>query len=96
MDLLSYAGVDRDCIGDSALSGDLRWAGTYGVNLDFVARSHCSVEFISMEAMQVLALFFFNLLSSLLPGMMTYTDTLPSLNHQQDRQPASKRIIVSC
>jgi hypothetical protein len=40
-------------MGDSALSGDLRWAGTYGVNIDFVARSHCSVEFISIEAMQV-------------------------------------------
>jgi hypothetical protein len=45
--------VCRDCIGDSALAGDLRWAGTYGVNIDFVARSHCSVEFISIEAMKV-------------------------------------------
>ncbi len=43
----------RDCIGDSVLTGDLRWAGTFGVNLDFVARSHCSVEFISAEDMQV-------------------------------------------
>ena len=45
--------ICRDCLGDSSLAGDLRWAGTYGVNLDFVARSHCSVEFISIEAMQV-------------------------------------------
>jgi hypothetical protein len=43
----------RDCIGDSSLAGDQRWAGTFGVNLDFVARSHCSVEFISLENMQV-------------------------------------------
>jgi hypothetical protein len=40
-------------MGDSVLAGDLRWAGTYGVNIDFVARSHCSVEYISIEAMQV-------------------------------------------
>jgi hypothetical protein len=46
---------DRDCIGDCVLSSDLRWAGTFGVNLDFVARSHCSVEFISTEDMQVLS-----------------------------------------
>ncbi len=43
----------RDCIGDCVLAGDLRWAGTFGVNLDFVARSHCSVDFISIEDMQV-------------------------------------------
>ncbi len=42
----------RDCIGDCSITGDLRWAGTFGVNLDFVARSHCSVEFISLENMQ--------------------------------------------
>lgn len=48
----TYDGAVRDCIGDSSLSGDLRWAGTFGVNLDFVARSHCSVEFISIEDMQ--------------------------------------------
>ena len=38
----------RDCIGDSSLAGDVRWAGTFGVSLDFVARTHCSVEFISL------------------------------------------------
>jgi hypothetical protein len=43
----------RDCIGDSSLAGDQRWAGTFGVNLDFVARCHCSVEFISIEDMKV-------------------------------------------
>ncbi len=43
----------RDCIGDCVLAGDFRWAGTFGVNLDFVARSHCSIEFIATEAMQV-------------------------------------------
>ena len=53
IDLLLLPYVCRDCIGDNVLSGDSRWAGTYGVNLDFVARSHCAVEFISIEAMQV-------------------------------------------
>jgi hypothetical protein len=43
----------RDSIGDSAIAGDLRWAGSYGVNVDFVARSHCAVEVILLEDMQV-------------------------------------------
>ena len=43
----------RDSFGDSTISGDLRWAGTYGVNVDFVARSHCAVEFILVEDMEV-------------------------------------------
>jgi hypothetical protein len=42
----------RDSIGDSAMSGDLRWAGSYGVNIDFVARSHCAVEIILIEDIQ--------------------------------------------
>ena len=33
--------------------GDHRWAGTFGVNVDFVARSHCSVEMILLEDMHV-------------------------------------------
>ena len=45
----------RDSIGDSAISGDLRWAGSYGVNVDFVARSHCAVEIILLEDMQASA-----------------------------------------
>ena len=33
--------------------GDMRWAGTFGVNADFVARSHCSVELITANAVSV-------------------------------------------
>ncbi len=44
----------RDSIGDSAIAGDLRWAGSYGVNVDFVAKSHCAVETILIEDMKVL------------------------------------------
>jgi hypothetical protein len=33
--------------------GDERWAGAYGVKADFIARSHCSLEFIKTEDIQV-------------------------------------------
>ncbi len=42
----------RDTIGDSAVVGDVRWAGAFGVNVDLVARSHCSVEIIKLEDIQ--------------------------------------------
>ncbi len=31
----------RDVFGDCALVGDLRWAGTFGVSGDFIARDNC-------------------------------------------------------
>lgn len=43
----------RDSIGDSLVANDLRWGGTFGVNVDFVARSHTSVAFIRYESVQV-------------------------------------------
>ncbi len=45
---------DRDSIGDAAIAGDIRWAGSFGVNVDLVARSHCSVEMITLDDMQVM------------------------------------------
>ena len=42
----------RDAFGESSIVGDKRWAGSYGVNIDFVARSHCSVEIIAIEDIQ--------------------------------------------
>ncbi len=33
--------------------GDRRWAGAYGVQADFVAMSHCSVEIIKTEDIMV-------------------------------------------
>ncbi len=42
----------RDAFGESSVAGDKRWAGSYGVNIDFVARSHCAVEIISVEDIQ--------------------------------------------
>jgi hypothetical protein len=43
----------RDSIGSSCVIGDSRWAGSYGVTADFVAQSHCSVEFIPAKAINV-------------------------------------------
>ena len=44
---------DRDSIGDGAITGDVRWSGSYGVNVDYIARSHCSVEVINIEDIRV-------------------------------------------
>ena len=43
---------DRDSIGGSSVVGDRRWAGTFGVEADFVARTHCSVEIIRTDAIK--------------------------------------------
>jgi hypothetical protein len=40
-------------MGASAVAGDPRWSGSFGVNVDFVARSHCSVEIITLDDIQV-------------------------------------------
>ncbi len=47
------ASPHSDTIGDSAIIGDDRWAGTFGVKADFVATTHCSVAFISTQEIQV-------------------------------------------
>jgi hypothetical protein len=46
--------LGRDSVGDCAVAGDHRWAGIFGVNVDFVARSHCSVALITVEDIQVM------------------------------------------
>jgi hypothetical protein len=41
--LYRYADTEyfySDCIGDSVIAGDLRWGGSYGVNVDYVARRY--------------------------------------------------------
>ncbi len=35
------------------MAGDNRWAGAYGVAADFIAVTHCSVEFIPLEEILV-------------------------------------------
>eukprot|EP00291_Cryptomonas_curvata_P030917 CAMPEP_0172211178 /NCGR_PEP_ID=MMETSP1050-20130122/36254_1 /TAXON_ID=233186 /ORGANISM="Cryptomonas curvata, Strain CCAP979/52" /LENGTH=372 /DNA_ID=CAMNT_0012891593 /DNA_START=340 /DNA_END=1458 /DNA_ORIENTATION=+ len=38
-----------DSFGDTSIVGDTRWAGKYGIQADFVAVSHCSVEIIPIR-----------------------------------------------
>ncbi len=33
--------------------GDTRWAGTFGVSADYVAKTHCSVEVIGSKDIEV-------------------------------------------
>ena len=49
----NYIMINRDSIGSSCVIGDFRWAGIYGVQADFIAKSHCSVEFITTKAINV-------------------------------------------
>ena len=37
----------RDVVGDCSILGDLRWAGAWGINADFAARTACSVMSIA-------------------------------------------------
>jgi hypothetical protein len=53
---LKFCLCGRDAYGESSIAGDKRWAGSYGVNIDFVARSHCAVEIILAEDIQASAL----------------------------------------
>ena len=50
---VSWLLPNRDSIGGSSVVGDLRWAGMYGTNVDFVARSHCSMEIILLHDIEV-------------------------------------------
>jgi hypothetical protein len=50
---LLYVFGRGDSIGGCTVVGDLRWAGAYGVQADFVARTHCSVEIIMTEDIEV-------------------------------------------
>ena len=49
-------------IGGTTVVNDLRWAGSYGVQADFIARSHCSVEIIKTEDIMVWCCISFKLL----------------------------------
>jgi hypothetical protein len=45
--------LGRDSIGSSSIVGDMRWAGSFGVDADFIAHGHCSVEFIKIKDIEV-------------------------------------------
>ena len=38
-----------DAIGDCVIAGDARWGGSFGVNIDFVARRCRVLTFLSMD-----------------------------------------------
>ena len=46
-----------DSVGGSTVVGDKRLTGTFGVNVDLVAKSHCSVELIMTEDILVMSCF---------------------------------------
>ena len=39
--------------GDTAILGDRRWAGAYGIDADFIAGEHCSIASIHTSHIQV-------------------------------------------
>ena len=39
----------RDSVGGNNVVGDERWTGSFGVNVDLVARTHCSVALIKTQ-----------------------------------------------
>jgi hypothetical protein len=43
----------RDSVGGTAVIGDLRWTGSYGINADLIAKTHCSVEYIKTKDIEV-------------------------------------------
>ena len=51
--IILYLLCHRDCIGDSCVVGDSRWGGAFGVTVDLVSLSHCSVQIIQLEDVQV-------------------------------------------
>ena len=47
--------VCRDVFGDTAILGDHRWAGAYGVDADFISSENCSIARIRTHHIQVCA-----------------------------------------
>ena len=62
------------------MAGDLRWSGTFGVNVDFVARSHCSVALITIEDIQVVSCEKEEILFMFHPIYFTYNQIFGVLN----------------
>ncbi len=42
--LIQRCSADRGSLGDHSIMGDRRWAGAYGVDLDYVAVDNCKVH----------------------------------------------------
>jgi hypothetical protein len=45
--------ICRDIFGDTSILGDKRWAGSYGVDANFIAGKHCCIARVSKNHIQV-------------------------------------------
>ena len=45
--------LHRDVFGETAILGDRRWAGAYGIDADFIAGDHCAIAQIHTRHIQV-------------------------------------------
>ncbi len=46
--------LHRDVVGESSVVGDTRWAGSWGIQADFTAKTACSIMAINVADIQVL------------------------------------------
>jgi hypothetical protein len=46
--------ICRDVIGSDVVIGDTRWAGAWGLRADFIAKTTCSILFVSASDVMVI------------------------------------------
>ena len=51
IEIIVWQRLNWEHLRQCSVIGDNRWAGTYGVEADFIAKSHCSVEYITRDAL---------------------------------------------
>jgi hypothetical protein len=56
---LAYKGAEydpngRDVIGSDVVIGDMRWAGAWGLRADFIAKTTCSILYVSLKDVMVI------------------------------------------
>jgi hypothetical protein len=67
--MMVWLAMSSDSVGGNSVVGDERWTGSFGVNVDLVARSHCSVAIIAKQDILVMPSVHFALqLESVLSG----------------------------
>ncbi len=52
--MMAWLAMSSDSVGGNSVVGDERWTGSFGVNVDLVARSHCSVAIIAKQDILVM------------------------------------------
>ena len=48
-----FVGVLRDVVGENSVLGDVRWAGAWGIQADFIAKTPCSIMCIDKQEVLV-------------------------------------------